>query len=127
MALSKTVTTVLSNVTAAAGSNSSASSGIDLSTAVDFGIGFKMTFNASATAGATIELYADPTGSNSDFTIGTYDDPADAGDVAVDAGHQVQGFIPLNRAAKYTKARVKNLDGSYSITGIYLYSIVQAP
>lgn len=127
MALSKTIATILSNGSAAASGSSAASSGINLDTAVDFGIGYKMTFHGSATAGATIELYADPTGATLDFTIGTYADPCDAGDVAVDAGRAVEGFIPLNRAAKYTKARVKNLDTAQSITAIYLYSHIQNP
>lgn len=127
MALSKTISTILSNGTAAASGNSAASSYVDLSTAVDFGIGYKMTFHGSASLGAIIELYADPTGGTADFTIGTYADPCDAGDVAVDAGHAVEGFIPLNRAAKYTKARVHNNDTGQSITAIYLYAHVQTP
>ncbi len=127
MALTKTVSTIASNVTVAANTLGAASTGVDLSGAVDFGIGYKMTFNASATLGATIELYADPEGADVDFTVGTYDDPTDAADVAVDAGHQAMGFIPLSRSAKYVKAKVRNLDTGQSITGIYLYATVQEP
>jgi hypothetical protein len=127
MALTKTISTIQSNVTVAANTLGAASTGVDLSGAVDFGIGYKMTFNGSATLGAVIELYADPEGAAVDFTVGAYDDPADAGDVAVDAGHQARGFVPLNRSAKYVKAKVRNLDTGQSITGIYLYATVQAP
>ena len=127
MALSKTVTPILNSATMAANSSSSASTGVDLSQAVDFGIGYQMTFNASATKGARIDLYADPEGASISFTIGTYADPCDSGDVAVDAGHQVQGFVQMQRAAKYVRAKVTNLDTGQSITGCSLWAIVQTP
>jgi len=127
MALSKTPTQILNNVTIAANGTSSESTGVDLNDAVDFGIGYQMTFNASATKGARIDLYADPSGASQSFTIGSYADPCDSGDVQVDAGHQVQGFIQMQRAARYVKCKVVNLDTSYSITGCSLWSIVQKP
>ena len=40
----------------------------------------------------------------------------DSGDVDVDAGHQVQGFVQMQRAAKFVKAKVRNLDTGQSIT-----------
>lgn len=127
MALSKTPTLILDNVTIAANSASAASTGVDLNDAVDFGIGYQMTFNASATKGARIDLFADPAGASVSFTVGTYADACDAGDVQVDAGHQVQGFIQLQRAARYVKAKVVNLDTGQSITGCSLWAIVQKP
>ncbi|ALK06158.1 hypothetical protein SAMN02910340_02104 [Methanosarcina thermophila] len=127
MALNKTATQILSGATVAANSSSSASTGVDLSQAVDFGIGYQMTFHASATKGARVELFADPEGASVSFTVGTYADPCDSGDVDVDAGHQVQGFVQMQRAAKFVKAKVRNLDTGQSITGASLWAIVQTP
>jgi hypothetical protein len=127
MALSKTPTLIMNAVTIAANGVSTESTGVDLNDAVDFGIGYQMTFNASATKGARIDLYADPAGAAQTFSIGTYADPCDSGDVQVDAGHQVQGFIQLQRAARYVKCKVTNLDTGQSITGCSLWSIVQKP
>lgn len=127
MALGKTPTLILDNVTIAANTASAASTGVDLGDAVDFGIGYQMTFNASATKGARIDLYADPAGASVSFTVGTYADPCDSGDVQVDAGHQVQGFVQLQRAARYVKAKVVNLDTGQSITGCSLWAQVQKP
>lgn len=127
MALDKTPTLILNNVTISSGASSNASSGVDLSEAVDFGIGYQLTFNGSVSSGivgAQIELYADPSGTAVEFAVGSYADPCDSGDVMSDPGHQVQGFIPMNRAAKYVKAKVKNTSG-YSITACSLWAQVQ--
>lgn len=126
MALNKTATNVLNAVTVAATSYSSASSGIDLSDAVDFAIGYQMTFGAGATLGARIDLFGDPEGNTLDFTVGSYADPVDSADIAADAGHTVQGVVQLNRSPKYVKAKVYNLD-SISITACSLWAIPQAP
>jgi hypothetical protein len=126
MALGKTATNVLNAVTVSATANSTASSGIDLSSAVDFALGYQMTFNAAATLGARIDLFGDPAGATLDFTIGTYADAVDSADITPDAGHQVQGVVQLNRSAKYVKARVYNLD-SVSITACSLWAIPQTP
>lgn len=126
MALDKTATNILNAVTVAATSYSSASSGVDLSNAVDFAIGYQMTFAAGSTLGARIDLFGDPEGTALDFTIGSYDDPVDSGDIAADAGHTVKGIIQLNRSPKYVKAKVYNLD-SVSITACSLWAIPQKP
>jgi hypothetical protein len=126
MALDKTATLILDSVTVAGSANSVASTYVDLSTAVDFCIGYTMTFGAGATLGAVIDLFADPTGTTPDFTIGAYDDPVDSGDIAADASHTVNGTVQLNRSPKYVKARVRNLD-SASITACSLYATPQTP
>lgn len=126
MALSKTATNILDAVTVSASSYSAASSGVDLSDAVDFAIGYQMTFNAAAVNGARIDLFGDPEGATLDFTIGTYADAVDSADIGADAGHQVQGIVQLNRSPKYAKARVFNLD-TVSITACSLWSIPQTP
>ncbi len=127
LALGKAPTLILDNVTIAANTASSASTGVDLGAAVDFGIGYQMTFNASATKGARIDLFADQAGASASFTVGTYADACDSGDVQVDSGHQVQGFIQLQRAARYVKAKVVNLDTGQSITACSLWAQVQTP
>ena len=126
MALGKTATLISDAITVSATSYGAASDGVDLSSAVDFVIGYQMTFNASATLGARIDLFADPTGATLDFTIGTYADAVDSADIAADAGHQVQGVIQLNRSAKYVKVKVYNLD-AVSITSCSLWAIPQTP
>jgi hypothetical protein len=126
MALDKTTTLILDSVTVAANTYSAASSYVDLSTAVDFNISYDLTFGAGAVNGARIDLFCDPTGTTPDFTIGTYDDAIDSGDIAADASHRVKGSIQLNRSPKYVKAKVYNLDSS-SITACSLYATPQTP
>lgn len=124
MALSKTPSTLISNQTVTAGNSVSAASSLDLSAAIDFSIGFSLTFGAATTGAARIELYGDPTGANSAFAIGSYDNPVDSYDIPLSASHTVSGVIPFNRSAKYVKARLVNTSNQ-SITGAYLYGIVQ--
>lgn len=124
MAITKSATKIIDNQTAAA-SGSVDSSGIDLSNAIDLAIGFEVTFNASATDGARIELYGDFSGASASFIIGANQKPTDEYDVAVSAGNTVSGVIPMIRSPKYAKIRVVNEDGSYSITGISVWSQIQ--
>ena len=126
MALTKTPTTLVNNQTIAANSTYSSTVVIDLSGAIDFYIGYSMSFNASSIAGAKIELFADPTGANASYTISAYDDAVDSYDIAVDAGHTAKGGAPFNRSAKYATVKVTNLSTTQSITACYVYGIVQA-
>ena len=125
MALTKSRQVLISNATIASGSSLVSSGSVDLSGAIDFGIGYTMAFNASATGDARIELYADPSGANSAFSVGSYDDYVDAWDILKDPGHTVNGFCQFNRAPKYAKVKVINTTGQ-SLTGVYIYAIVQA-
>lgn len=72
-----------------------------------------------------LEFFADPAGSNQDFTIGTNDDPFDTVTIPYDAGATVKGFIPSLRAPKYVKVRATNLSAAYTVTAFSLYSTVQ--
>ncbi len=126
MALNKTPIKILDAVTVSAASYSAASSYVDLSDAVDFAVGYQITFAAGATLGARIDLFADPAGATADFTIGSYDDAVDSGDIAADAGHTVKGVVQLNRSSKYVKIKVYNLD-SVAITACYAWAIPQRP
>lgn len=125
MALVKTPTTLLNSVTVAASGVQDSAASLDLSAALKLNIGYTLTFNASATAGARIELYTDPTGANSSFSIGTYDDLIDSWDIAVDAGHAVNGSVRMDDSAKYVKVRLRNLDTGQTITGASLYGTIQ--
>lgn len=123
MAITKTATTVFSNQTVSGYSSTTGSSSIDLTTAIDFAIGYTLTFPASG-SGARIDVYADPTGANSGFSVGTYDDPIDSYTITHDNSHTVNGMIPMNKAAKYVKIKLANLSSS-NITGATLTAIVQ--
>lgn len=127
MALGKTITQVITSQTIAASSSYTQATGTDLSSAVDFGVGYTLTFNAAATLGARIDVFADPAGASASFTVGAYDDAADSADVAVDAGHTVSGFVQMMRSAKFVKVRIVNLDTGQSITGASAWVQVQAP
>jgi hypothetical protein len=124
MAITKSATKIIDAQTAAA-SSSVDSSGMDLSSAIDLAVGFEMTFNASATEGATIELYSDEDGVSASFTIGTNQLPTDQYDIEVSAGNTVSGVIPMIRSGIYSKIRVVNEDTSYSITAISVWSQIQ--
>ena len=86
-----------------------------------------MTFNASATYGARVELYADPQDASASFSIGTYDTPIDSEDIAVSKGNTVSGNVQMNWAAKYVKVRLVNVDTGYSITAASAWVTVQTP
>lgn len=126
MAITKTPTTLVNNQTIAAGSSYTSTVILDLAGAIDFSLGYKMSFNASSPSGATIYLFADPTGANASFAPGSYDDPADSIDVAVDAGHTVNGLGQISRSGRYVTVKVVNNSSGYSITGVSVYGIVQA-
>lgn len=122
--VSTTVSQIISAGTASAGSSTD-STGIDLSSAVGLAIGYSLTFNASATEGATIELYADDEGASQSFTIGTNANALDSHDIAISAGNTVEGVVLMSHIPKYAKARVVNNDSTYDITGVNLYAQVQ--
>ncbi len=123
------VTTIIDNITITANGSSSASTGVDLSQAVDFDIQFQITFNASAVGvggvGARIDLYSNH--SSASFTVGSFDQPCDSADVLISSGHQVNGSFQMKKSSKYVKAKIVNLDPTYSITGASLWATVQKP
>lgn len=127
MALTKTASNVINNQTIAASSSATQATGTDLTSAINFKVGYTMTFNASATYGARIEVYADPQDAAASFSIGTYDNPIDAEDILVSKGHTVSGSFQMNWAAKYVKVRIVNVDTFYSITAASAWVTVQTP
>jgi hypothetical protein len=123
MALSKTSTKILDNKTANASSSTTASecTAVDLSSAIQMAIDVEMTFNASATLGATVKVYASDDNINWDSSTHPYDQF----DVAVSAGNAVKVHFAILPAPKYIRVLVTNLDTTYSITAISVYSIPQ--
>ena len=124
MGLGKTVTKLLDNKTAAASSSTviGECAAEDLSTALQCAIQVNLTFNASATMGATVKVYASSDNSNFDTAGYEY---ATQSVAFLTGGGAVQVTFPINPAAKYFKAVVTNLDSGQSITGITVWSIVQ--
>lgn len=130
MALDKIGTKVLDNVTVAAQSYSAtASSYFDLSDAVDFAVGYEVTFNSAASLGIRIDLFAEKAFTTPDFTIGSYDNPVDSIDVVPNLnqkGHVVAGVVQMNRCPKYGKLKIYNYD-SVSVTACSLWVAPQTP
>jgi hypothetical protein len=130
MAISKTAVKVIDNQTVAFSNKVDQATGTDLSSAINLKVGYTLTFNGSATAGARIDLFADPADASANFTIGAYDNALDSEDIlltATNKGHQVSGNIQMNWAAKYVKARLVNLDPAQSITGASVWLTPQVP
>jgi len=115
MALTKIPTTLFDNITISGRVYTSSSESIDLTDAVDLCIGYTMTFDAAADAGATIYLFADPSFSNSSFSVGSYDNEIDKWPIDGNAGHTVSGAVRMDHSAKYVKVKVFNHD-TVSIT-----------
>ncbi|MEN6293569.1 MAG: hypothetical protein ABFD07_16340 [Methanobacterium sp.] len=125
MVLSKTPTTMISNQTIIAGGSYTSPNSLDLSGAINLEVSFVGIFNAATNAGAKVEMFSDVTGSNSSFTVGSHDDPIDAMDVAVAAGFSKGKPAEFKCCSRYVKFKVTNL-GTQSITGVYVYAIIQA-
>jgi len=121
MGLGKTVTKVLDNKTANASSSTTLGdcTAEDLSAALQCAIETVMTFDADATAGATIKVFASSDGTN--FDTVEYATQS----VSVSAGNTVGVTFPINPAVKYFRVQVTNLDTSKSLTAISVWTIVQ--
>lgn len=125
MVLHKTTTTVISNQTIIAGGTYTSTASLDLSGAINLEVSFVGTFNASANAGAKVEMFSDPTGADSNFTVGSKDDPIDAMDVAHAAGYTKSKPAEFKCSSVYVKFKVTNLS-TQPITGVYVYAKIQA-
>lgn len=120
MAIAKTVTNILSNKTAGTSASTTLTdcTTIDTTSCINLGIQVRLTFNASATAGARVKVF----GSNDDSTYGTV--PYAQADIAYVSGAQGASFS-IPHAIKYLKVQVTNLDSGQTITAIYVDSHVQ--
>lgn len=121
MGLGKTYTKILDNKTAGTSASTTLSdcTAEDLSAALQCAIEVDMTFNASATLGATVKVFASGDGTN--FDTVEYATQS----VALSAGNAVQVTFPINPAVKYFRVQVTNLDSAQTITAISVWSIVQ--
>lgn len=121
MGLGKTYTKILDNKTAQESASTTLSdcTAEDLSAALQCAIEVDMTFHGSATAGATVKVFASGDGTN--FDTVEYATQS----VAVSAGASVQVTFPINPAVKYFRVQVTNLDTAQDITAISVWSIVQ--
>lgn len=121
MGLTKTVTAILSNKTAAASTATLLSdcTAIDTSQATNAcAIEVLLTFHASATLGATLKVYGSYDGTNWDTD--TYAEAS----IAKTSGARSQSFAVVP-GPKYLKAQVLNLDTAQSITAITIYEHIQ--
>jgi hypothetical protein len=112
-----TVATILSNKTAAKSASTDIAdcTAIDGSAMVALGIEVLLTFNASATLGATVKVFSSSDTSNYTTTaIQEYDIPYSNATVR-------HAFTVLPGHKNY-KVQVTNLDTAQSITAIYVYS-----
>ncbi len=121
MGLTKTVTAILSNKTAAASTATLLSdcTAIDTSQATNAcAIEVLLTFHASATLGATLKVYGSYDGTNWDT------DPFATGSIGKVSGARSKSFsfIP---GPKYVRAQIQNLDTGQSITAITIYAHLQ--
>lgn len=123
MVLTKNTYTLISNQTITTGTSGYyiSPSSLDLSGAINLEVIFKGTFNSSSAAGAKVEMFSDP--SNSAFTVGSNDEPIDSMDVSKVSGTKSKP-AQFKCSSRYVKFKVTNL-GAYSITGCYVYAVVQ--
>lgn len=118
LTFTKTIATILDNKTAAASNVTALSdcTAIDTNGVLALGIGYRVTYHASATAGGTLRLYASYDGTN-------YDDQVyDQWTLPFAAGASYEGHYSVHPGPRYLKAQVANSDTGQSITAVYVYS-----
>ena len=125
MSLSKTVIKVVDNQTVGSSSslslaNSTAIGPTDTSALINLAIECTVTYNASATLGCTVKLYASYDGTNWDT------DPYDQFDMPFTAGATKSQTFAVNPAPKYLKVGVTNNDTGQSITAFSAWAHTQA-
>jgi hypothetical protein len=120
MAFAKTITTVLSNKTAAASGSTTLTDCTTVTTTDHIGLAIlvRATFNASATLGARVKAFASNDGST--YSTEVYWQA----DIPYTSGARIAAF-DVPRGPKYLKFQVTNLDTAQSITAIYVDTHVQ--
>lgn len=127
MALTKPSTLLYDNITVSGRDYTDISTGVDLTTAVDLAIGYRLTFNADSNVGVTVFMYGDPSGSDINFTAGSYDNPVDQCPISgsgTSKGKTVASTYRMDHSSKYVKFRVYNHD-TVSVTNLSLWIIPQ--
>ena len=122
MALTKSVSTQVSNQTVAAATEYALSSitAVDCSAVLIADIEGLCTYNASGTTAAIIRVYASQDNSNWGSS------PVDQFTMPFAANTTKQWSKTIVPSAKYLKVTVYNADASYSITAAYVYLTTQA-
>jgi hypothetical protein len=110
---------ILPATSISATSTSGYSSSVDLTAAVQLLIEAGVTYNANATDPCVVEIYAAI--SNGSFsTI-----PFASITIPVNKNNPVQIDVPINCAANYIKALIRNTDASNGITNGFISVLVQ--
>jgi len=122
MALTKSVSTQVSNQTVAAATEYALSSitAVDCSAVLIADIEGLCTYNASGTTAAIIRVYASQDNSNWGSS------PVDQFTMPFAANTTKRWSKTIVPSAKYLKVTVYNADASYSITAAYVYLTTQA-
>ena len=122
MALTKSISTQVSNQTVAAATEYALASitGVDCSTALIADIEGLCTYNASGTTAAIIRVYSSQDGTNYGSS------PVDQFTMPFAANTTKRWSKTIVPSAKYLKVTVYNADASYSITAAYVYLTTQA-
>lgn len=121
MALSKTVSTIVTNQTVAASGETTLANctELDLDAAVQVEIEVLVTYNATATAGVTARVWMAAVSGD----YGT--DPGDEFAIPLTASSTVRYSFQTRASARYMKVTVANEDDAYSATGVTVKSTVQ--
>lgn len=122
MVLSKTVTTIVSGQSADVSGETTLGncSELSLNEAVQVEIEAVVTYNASATSGAVVRIWAAA-------VMGTYgDEPIDEFALPFTAGTTVRHSFQTLASPRYIKATVRNLDESHPVTAISVMATVQS-
>lgn len=112
MAITKTVTQILTVTSLAGGAESAAGTSVNLVNDSLVALTVKLTYDAAATVGADLKVYAGPDGTSWDT------DAYHTESLPFVAGQVKQRTFTLTPAPAYIKTEVKNLDGTRAITTI---------
>ena len=122
MALKKTVTTILSDVTIAADGETTlgACTELDLDAAVQVEIEVAITYGATATAGAIVRVWA--AAATGDYTT----TPTDEYALDFAAGATVRESFQTRASPRYMKVSVLNEDPAFAVSAVTAKATVQA-
>ena len=117
MATKKTVT-VMGTSSSIAASGSYEAGPLDLSAGVGLAVTTKLTFNASATAGALMDVLSSVDNTNFDSI------PFNETEVTLTAGGTVIVSTAISSSIKYLKVKIKNQDSAQTITDVTVSAVV---
>lgn len=132
MGITKTPTLMLYVSSGSAGYPQT-SGGYEVSDDIDFVLGVKVTAATAAImtgyavyAVGRVEVYADPAGASTSFTVGTNSKPFFKRDMIAASGTRtVNTVFPIPHCPKYIKARFVPYNTSSGLSNLYFYAIEQ--